>query len=387
MSLPESGLRRVAVHADTVHADLTLPAAVPVAVLVASVVDLMSGRGGPQALRPYRLARPGRAPLDGSKTLAQQDIRDGAVLVLTRADDVAREPCFDDPADQVAATVRTTAQPWTPVARRLTAAFAASALAGVAGFVAVPGGPGAPNALLAVAATGTVAALTVQSSGCSGPVRATLCCLAALAIATAVVGMACAATGISVQAVGAATAVGAVGLIRMASRVAIMVAGLSGRPTADRTVAAHDLMSGLIAGSAAAVAVGAGGVAVGEPAAGVPRLVGVAFAAAAAAALLLRARSHTDASQIAALVAGGVAAMGLAVVGARAGAAWHPLWPAAVAVTLSCAAVAFGFAAPERSPLARRGAEVLEGVALGALVPLACWLCGVYGAVRGLGLG
>jgi hypothetical protein len=63
------------------------------------------------------------------------------------------------------------------------------------------------------------------------------------------------------------------------------------------------------------------------------------------------------------------------------------VWPAAVAAVLSGAAVVFGFTAPARSPFPRRCAEVLEGVALGTLVPLACWLCGVYGVARGLGLG
>ncbi|WP_205868960.1 EsaB/YukD family protein, partial [Mycolicibacter senuensis] len=108
MAGSDSGLRRVAVYADTGHADLALPAAVPVALLVGAVVDLVSGSEGPQPasvpagplpLRPYRLAQPGRPPLDGSKTLGQQGICDGAVLVLTCADDIAPEPRFDEPAE------------------------------------------------------------------------------------------------------------------------------------------------------------------------------------------------------------------------------------------------------------------------------------------------
>ncbi|MEO6792430.1 MAG: EsaB/YukD family protein, partial [Mycobacterium sp.] len=255
MSIPDSGLRRVAVHADTVHADLALPAGVPVAALIPSVVDLMALRDGPATLRPYRLGQPGRAPLDGSKTLAQQGIRDGTMLTLSRVERMTAEPRFDDPAEQVAATVRAAARPWTPVARRLAAVLAASVLAGVTGFVAVPGGPGTPNALLAVAAAGTVAALTVPSSGASPPVRATLHCLAGLAVLAAVVGMASVVTGISLQAIGAAAAAVAVGLIRVAGRVAAMIAGRAG--------AAHDLLTALVAGSAAAVVLGTAGVAVG----------------------------------------------------------------------------------------------------------------------------
>lgn len=371
MSIADSGLRRVAVHAETGRADLALPAGMPVAALIASVVDLMPRRDGPPALRPYRLGLPGRAPLDPSKTLAQQGIRDGAVLVLTRAGDRVTEPRFDDPAEQMAATVREALSPWHPATRRLTAALAASGLAGVAGFVAVPGGPGAPNALLAVAAAGTVAAAAVPSSGCSGPVRATLCCLAGLAVAAAVVGMACAATGMSLQAAGAVGTAVAVGVVRMAGRIALV----SRRAARE----AHDLLTGLVAASAAAVVLGSLGVAAGQA---VPRPVGVAFAAVAGVALLLRARSHSDSRQIAALLAGGVTTIGTAVLTAGSGP-----WPAAVALALAGVAIGAGFAAPPASPLARRAAEVLESLALGALVPLACWLCGVYGAARGLSLG
>lgn len=373
MSTPESGLRRVAVHTGTHHADLSLPADMPVAALIAAVVDIM---GVTSAVpRPHRLGLPGRAPLDNAKTLAQQGIRDGSVLVLSSADDIAPAPRFDDPAAQVAATVAATAHLWTPVARRLAGALAASGLAGVAGFVAVPGGPGTPNAWLAVAAAGTAAVLAVPASGCSGPARAMLCCLAGLAVLAAVAGMACAATGISVQAVGAVTAAGAAGLIRVAGRVAIRVAAPAARD-------AHDLLTGLVAASTAAVLLGVGGVAAGNPVDGAPRPVGVTFAAAAGAVLLLRARCHADGRQIAALVAGGAAALGIAVLTLGGGP-----WPAGAAVSLAGAALVAGFAAPAERPWARRGAELLEAAALGSLAPLACWLCGLYGAARGLSLG
>ncbi|MEB3019737.1 EsaB/YukD family protein [[Mycobacterium] crassicus] len=373
MLAADSGLRRVAVHSDAGHADLALPSGVPVAALIASVVDLLPHRPG-QPLRPYRLARPGRAPLDGSKTLAQHGIRDGTVLVLTRAEDTVTEPRFDDPAEQLAATVRAATRPWTPSARRLAAALTASGLAGVAGFVAVPGGPGAPNALLAIAAAGTVASLTVPSSGCGAAARAMLCCLAGLAVLTAVAGMACAVSGISARTVGAAAGVVAVGVARVAGRVAVMVRGPVGET--------HDLLTGLVAGAAATMVVGTAGIAVGEPVPGVPRFVGVVFTAAAGAALMLRARSHTDGRQIATLLAAGFAAIGIALLTVDPG-----LWPAVVAVTLAGTALVAGFAAPAASAPVRRGAEVLESLTLGSLVPLACWVGGVYGAVRGLGLG
>lgn len=372
MAATDSGLRRVAVYSDTGHADMALPAGVPVTVLIASIVDLLPRRAGPTAPRPYRLGLPGRSPLDGSQTLAQHGIRDGAVLTLTQDECPVTEPVFDDPGDRFAAAVRAAARPWTPVAGRLGAGLAASAMSGVAGFVAVPGGPGAPNAMLAVAAAGTVAALTVPSSGCGPNVRATLCCLAGLALLAAVAGMAAVATGISGQVVGAAAAAAAVGALRAAGRIAVRVCGPRD--------AAHELLTGLVAGSAAMTVLGAGGVAFTAPVPGVPRLVGVAFTATAGAALVLRARSHADARQIAVLLAGGVTALGIAVLGTGSGP-----WQAATAVLLGGAALATGVVAQTDSALARRAAELLESLTLGALLPLACWVAGVYGAVRGLG--
>ncbi|WP_165797844.1 EsaB/YukD family protein [Mycolicibacter virginiensis] len=384
MANPDSGLRRVAVHADNTHADLTLPSGVPVAALIPAVVELMPHRASPDSLRPYRLSELGRPALDGTRTLSQQGIRDGSTLVLTRVECSAPQVSFDDPAEQVAAAVRTIERPWNRAARRLGAALTASGLAGVAGFVAIPGGPGAPNALLAVAATGAVALMTVPPSGCNGLVRTTLCCLAGLALLGAVAGMAVAVAGIALPQAGAAAVVAGVGMIRVAGRVAAAATGLFGRE-ASQVGRAHDLLTGLVSAAAAVAALGSAAVVVGAPVAEEPYLVGAVFAATAGLALVLRARSHTDGVQIAALIAGGTATSAIGLLGA----AGHTTaqWPAALAVVLVVAALGLGFTAPTTSPLIRRGAEVVEGLALGSLVPLACWLCGLYSAARGLNLG
>lgn len=382
MPIPDSGLYRVAVHADTAHADLTLPSGVPVATLIASVLDLIPHRTNPHSLRPYHLSEPGRAALDGGKTLSQQGIRDGSTLVLTHAECPAPQVMFDDPAEQAAATVRTIERPWSPVACRLSAALTASGLAGVAGFVAIPGGPGAPNALLAVAAAGAITLMTVPPSGCGGTVRTTLCCLAGLAVLGAVAGMAIAVTGIAPPRVGAVAVAAGVGLVRTAGRVAAAATGLFRREDSvpSRVSEAHDLLTGLVVAATALVALGAA-VAI----AGAPRLVGAVFAAIAGVALALRARSHTDGVQIASLLAGGTATLAIGLLGAASNTTGQ--WPAALAVVLVAAALGLGFAAPTGSPLVRRGAEVVEGLALGSLAPLACWLCGLYSLARGLSLG
>lgn len=128
-------LRRVSLYADGRNVDLALPAAVPVAALLPSIVDILSSDGsvGSEACVPsrYQLSRPGTAALNLSMTLAQSRIQDGAVLVLTRSSTELPAPCFHDAAEAVSTTLAATAQPWTPRAARLTGAVAAAWLAGL----------------------------------------------------------------------------------------------------------------------------------------------------------------------------------------------------------------------------------------------------------------
>ena len=57
---------------------------------------------------------------------------------------------------------------------------------------------------------------------------------------------------------------------------------------------------------------------------------------------------------------------------------------AALAATV--AALIFGSLVPTRvfSPVLRRAAELVEYAAIAAVIPLACWVCGLYAAMRGL---
>ncbi|HET9876930.1 MAG TPA: type VII secretion integral membrane protein EccD, partial [Mycobacterium sp.] len=351
VSYPSPMLCRVALHTDTVHADLALPARIPIAALIPSVVDVLAGRGGEwrtaRPAAPYRLARPGEAALDSSRTLAQHAIRDGTVLLLTRTPAEPSAPRFDDPAEQVSATVRSRARPWTPRAGRFTAVLAAGwlttlgvvlsirasgtvaaamaaagagcaliaalfahrvhqdggtglalglfavGLAAVAGFVAVPGGPAAPNTLLAATAAAAVAVLSMQLAGCGGPAMTAVCVLMVL---TAAAALTVVLTGVSPRVAGALAVVTTMGLLQAAARVSMVVAGLARRPQAlsactdDRACRAHQLLTGLVVAFSVAAALGGLGAALG----GAPRFEGAAFAAATGAALLLQARSHTD---------------------------------------------------------------------------------------------
>lgn len=390
VSYPNPGLCRVALHSGGARVDLSLPAGVPIAELLPSVVDLLAARGAaPPATEagPYRLYRPGSAALDNSKTLAQHAIRDGTVLLLTRMLDELPVPRFDDPTEQVSATVRTITRPWTPEAARCTAGVSAAALAAVAGFVAVPGGPGAPNALLAAAAA-TAAAVLAMHRGETSPTLIALCCLAALGLGAALVGVL---TPVGLPAVGAAAAAAGTVALHGAARLSIALAGLAQRATPtradldDQATRAHQLLTGLVAGFAATAALGGLGAVAGVHTSGSPRFGGVAVAAVTGAALLLRARSHTDRAQIAALVLGGITAFSGAVAAAAATAPQYALWLAAAAGASAGAALYLG-GRPPLSPVIWRAAELLEYPVLVAVAPLACWLGGCYGAVRGLSL-
>jgi hypothetical protein len=64
----------------------------------------------------------------------------------------------------------------------------------------------------------------------------------------------------------------------------------------------------------------------------------------------------------------------------------HGPWIAAMTAMLAATAIYLGFVAPAMSlsPVVRRSVELLECLALVAMVPLTCWICGLYGTVRGL---
>jgi hypothetical protein len=66
----------------------------------------------------------------------------------------------------------------------------------------------------------------------------------------------------------------------------------------------------------------------------------------------------------------------------------HGPWVATSAVAVAGTAMYLGFVAPaiSLSPLARRSADLLECLALIALIPLTCWICGLYATMRGLSL-
>lgn len=134
--MSDPGLRRVSVHAGTAVVDLTLPSGMPVATLIPPIVDTLKAHGISDPMARYRLSVPGSVALDSSTTLAQSDIRDGDVLVLSKCGTPSPALRYDDLAEAVSEILD--GQNWNPSqnrrAMRLTAAVAAGCLTGIGGL-------------------------------------------------------------------------------------------------------------------------------------------------------------------------------------------------------------------------------------------------------------
>ena len=451
MSTSDPDLRRVCIHAGPAAVDLVLPAAVPVATLIPSIVDVLEGAHGCDDPKRYQLSGLGASPFDRSTTLAQNDIRDGAVLVLSQSSTPPPAPRYDDVAEAVSATLDAPARPWSTPAYRVAGAVAAScltcigvlaltrntfstdaarhpgtggvaALAGVAavlgaavahrayrdpiaglalgviaigfaaaaGFLAVPGAPGIANVLLAAMAAAVTSVMVMRAAGCAVVPLTAVSCVAMIIAVAALVGLM---TAAPLQCIGSVSALTSLGLLGLAARVSIALAGLSPRlpPAVDaiesdvsaKAIRADAWLTSLLAAFASAAAIGA----IVTVLAGAPRLPCIAFAGITGAVLVLRARC-IDGRRTLVFVTSGIVTLATTFGVAAISAPNHGTWVVAATTIVAAAAMYLGFVAPALtlSPVARRGVELLEWLALLAMAPLTCWICGVYGAVRGLNL-
>jgi type VII secretion integral membrane protein EccD len=237
--------------------------------------------------------------------------------------------------------------------------------------------------VLAATATAAASVLASRVSGCGAVPLAAVACVATIIALGALAGVI---TAAPLRAIGSVSALASLGLLGVAPRVSITLAGLSPQrsPAPDvgaRAIRADNWLAGLLAALVSMAAVGA----IVTVLAGAPRLCCIAFGGLTGALLMLRARSDDGLRTLVFL------GCGIAIVAATFGVVALSMlrsgsWVAAMTATLAAAAIYLGSVAPtiSISPLLRRGVEVLECLALVALVPVTSWVCGLYTAVRGL---
>ena len=422
--------------------DVALPMDAPVGTLLPSIVDLVhQGTVAADEARQWHLSRVGDQRLDEAMSLEDNAIRDGDLLLLTTKAAPAAVWSQDDPWHAAVDTMDARRPPPRAVSAVVclcTAVIGAAALvwsgavthaighvitagvmaavaavavvamrrahadpvlsvalsvitivfAAAAGFLAVPAGPSMASSLLATAVACSTSVLLLRVTQCGA------ICLTALAALTALTSAASACGviwSLPIPTTGAALSVLSLGTLGLAARLSLALAGLTPAvpspddapaPKAARVATAHDTLSGLVIGSAAAAALGAVLVISGHSGSW-PQAT--AFSAVVGLVMLLRVRTHIDLRRrIALMVAGHIAVAAgvvLVVVSAPGQANWVCVLATAIGLTALGGAVGVTL-----SPLARRAVDLVEYLALAAVVPLACWVGGVYGLVRGLSL-
>ncbi len=276
------------------------------------------------------------------------------------------------------------------------------------GLLVVPGGYDLPHLLLGSILTAAVAVVVLRVAVVG---TATFTAVATVATVTAVASTVAVGIPIPVTAVGAGLVL--VGLLTatLAPRVAMMLARLPLPPvpapgtSLDPVVADPDdanpaptfeeleagaalarrYLTGLLYAVVVLTTAGAWCATISRAGDGIP-WPGVALAIAAAVALMFRGRTYAGADQAAPLVLGGGLILLGVLAGAAVGGAAPPVALFSAATVLLVGALVFGVVAPRRTftPVQRRIAEITEYAVVATIVPLACWVLGLYSAVRGI---
>ncbi len=443
-------LCRVSIHTEGADGptttDLALPAALPLAMLLPSIVDLLAG-STTSPVR-WRLSRIEGTTLDESMTLAENDVHDGNRLLLSAVQPphaAADNRCLTEVVAEtvpsrgrrhhlgdavsawaaLASAFALVSTAGTPASGHLVTAAAICAVAAgfaivrhrqgtcqraggpacvtiavitvlfaaVSGFIAVPAGPSAANCLLAAAVAATVATLLLRITGCGTTY------LTALTVASSIVAAGLAPAVVSplpVQAIGAVLTTVALVVLGLAARISVAVSGLSPAPPTDDDAALGndtDAENARLADRGHRVLTG---VVVGSASAAAlgAALVtwgcvsgpawrgGAALTAVLGVALLLRARSHACGFCWISLAMSGICSLTATFVLVVAAAPAHAYWAGAV-VAGAGAGVRSSAVHTMASPISRRAADLLEYVVLAAVVPLACLVAGLYSLARG----
>jgi type VII secretion integral membrane protein EccD len=405
--------------------DVALPTAISVHALLPAVLDL-AGLARPRDGEPvlWRLNWTSGAPIDLALTLTENDVRDGDLLVLTPHTPSPPRHRDWDPCAVV--TAESDTRPESPVAEmicgwallagavtlawtglssdrivhlviaavaactamalaistphRSTLRVAAVGLCAATGFLAVPSGPAAANAFLAAAAACSSAALLARWTDLWSPSLIAVGGFSTIVALSTAIPLAVPAPP---AAAGPIVTTVSLGMLAVSARLAATLSGLAPRgdpvDLATRAARGHAVLSGLVAGCACGAAAGATLVFIAHLHDGVDPLRRAAFTGVVAVVLVMRVRVHVDPLRRAALTSSGLACATTALAMAAAESA---------ALAAGCAALVIGAGLAtvvrrDVGPAAGRGVDAVDYVALTAVIPLACWVGGVYAVVRG----
>lgn len=281
----------------------------------------------------------------------------------------------------------------------LTLGATAAVFGAVTGFLVVPGGPAPANFFLAAAICSAVSTvlLHVTSRGTTSFVA-----LAAFSAMAAIIAATAAMWPVPRAAGGALLATASLAMVGAAAKLSILLAGLSPRiPSAadsapdeekpaaigtDRAYRGHLTLTGLMAGFSLAAASGV--VIVATDPGGDNALGGAAFGGVVSAVLLFRATQQQGAARSTAVFVAGLISTTAAFTLVALSAPQHAAWVCPVSVALGAGALGLTCSdlGTRVSPFARRALEIGDYLSVAAVVPLACWVGGVFGFVRGLSL-
>jgi ESX secretion system protein EccD len=439
---------RVTVVASGRRVDLSVPADAPLVEVLPELVRLTGERAADEEGTPlgWALFRLNGVALDSERSLAEAGVRDGELLYLRGLDEAVAPPVVEDFVEAVAAVVDAMGGRWRPIhgQRLLIGLSAAAWAAGALALLPVSGSQTAERAavgLTAAAALLVVAALLARTFrqpavgaaaaaaawpwwalgaaqlsvwlAAAGGLSVVAAAVAGVAVgavaaglavrmlrepaaAVALTGTMLAAAAAAVDAVGITPAQSAAGLVLLTLVVAAFLPGIAARAggllragdgdaastavLADQVGRGRRLLGWLLAGTAVTGATGMAVLAVGNPAA-------QWLCAAAILAFALRARHHSFLSEVLPwLVAASVGAAALVAELARASGATAEVGASlATGAVLTVAALLAG--GRRLSPQARQWLNRAELTANIALVPLALWVVGAFGALGGAARG
>ncbi len=270
----------------------------------------------------------------------------------------------------------------------------------LAGYLMVPGGPTPPNLFLAAAICSAVATVLIHAAYRGS---ALFIAITTLSMMVAVVAASATIWPIPTATIGAALASVSLAMLGVAAKLSVFVTGLSPRiPTAadepddDEPVPAtvgpvraqrgHQVLTGLLTGFSLSAALGTVLVITDLP--GESTWNRIAFAGVVSIALIIRVGQQRGATRSTALLLAGLISASAAFTSAVISAPQHAIWFCMVAVAAGSVALCLTRAhlGSRLSPFTRRGFEATEYLVLAAVVPMACWVSGVFGLVRGLSL-